>query len=148
MVIDRPYKDLHAVEQQLLMAQQRRDLHALQLQRHLEALKDRGHRGLLMKDAVHDLLHSFKPAEAISAALRPASGLAPLLMQLLTVGGSLKRRVLMTALSLAAPALLKRIDLGRLIHVVGGLLRSRKKAEQDGSYADTEDEVDFTEQWR
>ncbi len=148
MVISRPYSSLDAVERELLMIRQRRDAHGEHLERHLEALKDRTHRGKLIKNAVHDVLHSWKPAEVVKAAVTPAKGLLPVLFQMLTMRGSLKRRLFMTALSMAAPALIKRIDFGKVMHVVNGLLHKRPSPDHNGAHAmEGQEEEDFVEPW-
>jgi hypothetical protein len=148
MVISRPYASLDAVERELLLIRQRRDAHGTSLERHVEALKDHTHRGKLMKDAVHDLMHSWKPAEMVKAAVQPAKGLLPVLIQLLTMRGSFKRRLFMTALSMAAPALIKRIDFGTIMHVVNGLLHKKGSAEANGMHSmEGQEEEDLVEPW-
>ena len=151
MATDLPFRDLEMVEQQLRLAHQRRDMHASQLRAHVDLLKDREHRGLMMKDAVHDLLHSWRPAEVVGAALEPAKGLLPLLIQMATMRGSLKRRVFWTALSVLTPTLLKQVDFGKVFHMVSGLFSGRATVGHNGVHAvdqEEEEEEDFTEPWQ
>ncbi len=142
MVTESPFPDLDAVEQELRLSRQRRDRHGYMIQRHFDALQDREHRGLLMKDAMHDLLRSWKPAEVVGAALGPSKGLFPLLFQMVTTRGGLKRRMLMAALSVAAPALLQRLDLAKVVHGVATLFRKSGKVGQNGVHTKEAQEED------
>jgi hypothetical protein len=139
MATEATYTNIDSVEQQLRLLKQRRDLHASRLRDHFEALKDHQHRGMLLKDAAHDLFRAMKPAEMVGAALEPAKGLAPTLVQFLSTKGSFKRKLFFTALSMAAPALLKRVDLGKVIGTVSRLFGS--KASHNGHTEPHPDEV-------
>jgi hypothetical protein len=128
MVIDPPFKHMDAVEQRLRLLQQQRDQHASHLRLHLDVLKDHDLRGRLMKEAVRDMWQAWKPAELVRTALEPAAGIVPLLVQFATIRGGFKRRLLLTALSVAAPALLKRMDLAKVMGTVMSLFRARHEA--------------------
>jgi hypothetical protein len=128
MGIDLPFQRIDAVEQRLRLLQQQRDQHASRLRQHVEVLKDHELRGRLMKDAVHDMLHAWKPGEVVRTALEPAAGLVPLLMQFVSFRGGFKRKLLLTGLSLAAPALLKRVDVAKVIGAVASFFRKHHES--------------------
>src|SRR5262245_2782990 len=117
------FSDLDHVEQRLRLVKQERDQYAHLFRQHLEVLKDHDRRGILMKNAMYDLLHAWRPAEVVRAALEPAQGVLPVVVQLAGMRGSLKRRLLWTAASLVAPALLKRMDMSKVLGTVMALFR-------------------------
>ena len=147
MATDTAFTRLDVVEQHLRLLQQQREQYALRLRQHMEALKDREHRGAMMKEAASDLLHAWKPAVAISKALQPGKGVLPLLVQFVGMRGSLKRRILFTALSMAAPALIKHVDLKKVMNMVSGVFRPRHGTNGHGPHERVTEE-DFSEPWQ
>ncbi|HMC97468.1 MAG TPA: hypothetical protein VKG92_07445 [Flavobacteriales bacterium] len=147
MVTERPFSGMDAVEQRLRLLDQERNLHAYRVKQHVAAIKDREHRAALLKDAVSSLLHAWRPAEVVKNALKSGSGAAvPLLFQFATTRGSIKRRLFWTALSAIAPALLKNVDVKKVVGVVAGLFRSRQG--HNGHAEHALEEEDFTEPWQ
>jgi hypothetical protein len=59
----------------------------------------------------------------VRTALEPARGLVPLLVQFASIRGGFRRRLLFTALSVAAPSLLKRVDFAKVVGTVMALFR-------------------------
>lgn len=125
------------VERELQRLDAIRRRHEARLERHWEALQDHDVRGRLMKDAAHDMLRSWKPAQVLGSLFGSGSFGSSLGFALGRRGGWAKRAFLF-ALSMAAPSLLKRVsglslkDISEEVELSIGrikdYLRSRKEA--------------------
>lgn len=148
MVTERAFSGMDAVEQRLRVLDQQRTLYAYRVQQHVAALKDREHRAALLKGAVKDLVHAWRPMEAVKAALSPGNGALPLLVQFATTRGGFKRRLFWTALSAIAPTLLKSVDMKKAMGVVSGLFRPRHEQNGHADHVLEDEEDDFREPWQ
>lgn len=117
--------------------------HEVRMERHWQALLDHDVRGRLMKDAAQDMLRSWKPTRVLSSIFGDGSFGSSLGLAMRRSGG-IKKKLLMFALSMAAPGLLKKIqgtkagDIVDEVQVSVGRIRDYIKSRKEAYAKDTD----------
>ena len=104
------FKDITAVNAELLRLDAIRDAHASRLEAHFEALKHGEFRSSLMKNTVKGALGNFAPGKILGSLIGGGSVGGGLSMALGSGKGGLWKRAGLFALGMAAPKLLKKVE--------------------------------------
>jgi hypothetical protein len=106
-----------------------RKVHAHRLERHWEAMKDHEVRGILLRDAVGDVVRSWKPGPMI-AGLMGGGSLTSAMGAAVFRSGGLGKRIMSFAFRLIVPYLLKQagnISVDRIINEVRSTMERVKE---------------------
>lgn len=104
------FKDLTAVNAELIRLESIRDAHADRLEEHFQALKQSEFRSALVKNTAKEVFGNFAPAKLL-ASLIGGGGVGSGLSMALGAGkGGIWKRLGMFALGLAAPKILKQVE--------------------------------------
>lgn len=104
------FKDLTAVNAELIRLEGIRDAHAERLEEHFQALKQSEFRSALVKNTAKEILGNFAPGKLL-ASLFGGGGMGSGLSMALGAGkGGLWKRLGMFGLGLAAPKVLKMME--------------------------------------
>jgi hypothetical protein len=135
MISPEPFTSLEQMAQERARLDHVRTVHGDRLERHWSALKDHKVRGALMRDAVADVVRSWRPASMIAGLLGNGSLTSALGAAAFRRGG-LGKRVFSFATTLLLPMLVKQagsVSLDAIIKQVGetvGKFRSPKPEEK------------------
>lgn len=114
MDTENPLASFKEMETHLVKLRIIRDTHALRLENHWLALRDKEVRAVLFKGAVQDAVQDFKPAQKITELLTGGGITSQLIMGMITRRGGILRRLLTSVAVMAAPNLLtKAMDMVR-----------------------------------
>ncbi|MBK6775984.1 MAG: hypothetical protein IPG74_09145 [Flavobacteriales bacterium] len=125
----REFTSLSEVAAERARLNELRKVHAQRLERHWEAMKDHEVRGLLLRDAVGDMVRSWKPASMI-AGLMGGGSLTSAVGAAVFRGGGLTKRMLSFAVRLLVPYLLKQagnLSVDRIMTEVQSTMERVKK---------------------
>ncbi len=120
MDIEKPFTSYKEVQTHEVKLRVLRDTHALRFENHWRALGDKDVRANLFKSAVNDAVHDIKPVRKITELLTGGGIASQLLMGMISRRGGLMRRLLGSALAMAAPGLLAKVPWGKAVELVRG----------------------------
>ncbi len=129
MDIEKPFTSYKEVETHEVKLRVLRDTHALRFEEHWRALADKDVRSSLIKGAVHDAVHDFKPLQKVTELLSSGGIASQLLVGMVTRRGGIMRRLLTTVAMMAAPGLLAKFPWAKTLEMVRG---------KDGQHVDEE----------
>lgn len=104
------FGNLDAVRTELLRLEAARDRHAAKLESHVEVLKQREFRGLLLKNSISGLLSGSLPGKLLGSVLGNGGIGNGIGMALGAGKGGLVKRIGLFALGMAAPKLLEKLE--------------------------------------
>ena len=140
MASDQPFTNYAELEKHALKLRLRSETAALRFGNHCHALADKEVRAVLMKDAMNDAIHGFKPLHAAAEVVTRGGIGSQLAMGLLTRKGGVKRRLLSSAAALVLPNLLAKVPWSDLLHKLSTALHTKDEPVPENGVHSTPDE--------
>lgn len=109
MDTEKPFTTYEELERYGVKLRVRSETQLLRFENHCRALGDKDLRSTLIKGAMKEAVHDFKPARAVAEALTGGGIASQLVMGMLTRRGGLLRRLLTSVAVVVAPNLLSKL---------------------------------------